>query len=60
MQLIEVANAADSLMLSNPNYQIHILQTRHHKTITEKTYNNNIYIYTDIKVNTTNLAELDK
>jgi len=60
MQLIEVATAADSLMLSNPNYQIHILQTKHHKTITEITYNNNIHIYTDIKVNTTNLAKSNK
>jgi len=59
MQLIEVATAADSLMLSNPNYQIHILQTRHHKTITEITYNNNIHIYADMKVNTTNLAKSD-
>jgi hypothetical protein len=44
-------------MLSNPNYQIHILKTRHHKTITEITYKNNIHIYIDTKVNTTNLAK---
>ena len=27
MQLTKEATAANSLMLSNPNYQIHILQT---------------------------------
>jgi hypothetical protein len=55
-----VATAAYSHTPSNPNYQIDILQTRHHKTITEITYDNNIHIYTDIKVNTTNLAKSDK